>query len=249
VQSRADSGCASHWPTTGLIAREGIERILADQTDIEVVASCGDLPSLLEAVESLRPDVVVTDIRMPPTGTDEGIRLAALLREERPEIGVVVLSNYAEPAYALVLLESGSEGRAYLLKERVHDRAQLVAAIGSVAAGGSVLDSKIVERLVAAKLRVERSPLAALTSREREVLAEMATGKSNAAIADTLVLTKRAVEKHINAIFVKLNLGFAEDVSKRVKATLLFLANPDSVPPPDRIALVGCADHHGGRPR
>jgi DNA-binding NarL/FixJ family response regulator len=214
-----------------LIAREGVERILAGQTDIEVVASCGDLPSLLAAVERELPDVVVTDIRMPPTGTDEGIRLAALLREERPEIGVVVLSNYAEPAYALALLESGSEGRAYLLKERVHDRAQLVAAIESVAAGGSVLDSKIVEPLVAAKLRVERSPLAALTSREREVLAEMATGKSNAAIADTLVLTKRAVEKHINAIFLKLNLGFAEDVSKRVKATLLFLANPDSVPP------------------
>jgi DNA-binding NarL/FixJ family response regulator len=214
-----------------LIAREGIERILAGQTDIEVVASCGDLPSLLAAVESELPDVVVTEIRMPPTGTDEGIRLAALLREERPEIGVVVLSNDAEPAYALALLESGSEGRAYLLKEHVHDRDQLVAAIGSVAAGGSVLDPKIVERLVAAKLRVERSPLAALTSREREVLAEMAKGKSNAAIADTLVLTKRAVEKHINAIFLKLNLGFAEDVSKRVKATLLFLANPDSVPP------------------
>ena len=213
-----------------LIAREGVERILAGQTDIEVVASCGDLPSLLEAVESERPDVVVTDIRMPPTGTDEGIRLAALLRDEHPEIGVVVLSNYAEPAYALALLESGSEGRAYLLKERVHDRAQLVAAIESVAVGGSVLDSKIVEPLVAANLRVERSPLAALTGREREVLAEIAKGKSNAAIADTLVLTKRAVEKHINSIFLKLNLAFAEDVSKRVTATLLFLANPDSAP-------------------
>jgi DNA-binding NarL/FixJ family response regulator len=157
--------------------------------------------------------------------------LAALLREQHPHIGVVVLSNYAEPAYVLALLESGSEGRAYLLKEHVHDRAQLVAAIESVAARGSVLDSKIVEPLVAAKLRVERSPLAALTSREREVLAEIAKGKSNAAIADTLVLTKRAVEKHINAIFLKLNLAYAEDVSKRVKATLLFLANPDSVPP------------------
>jgi DNA-binding NarL/FixJ family response regulator len=214
-----------------LIVREGVESILAGETDIEVVASCGDLPSLLEAVESERPDVVVTDIRMPPTGTDEGIRLAALLREQHPHIGVVVLSNYAEPAYVLALLESGSEGRAYLLKEHVHDRAQLVAAIESVAARGSVLDSKIVEPLVAAKLRVERSPLAALTSREREVLAEIAKGKSNAAIADTLVLTKRAVEKHINAIFLKLNLAYAEDVSKRVKATLLFLANPDSVPP------------------
>jgi DNA-binding NarL/FixJ family response regulator len=198
----------------------------------------------MAAVERERPDVVVTDIRMPPTGTDEGIRLAALLREQHPDIGVVVFSNYAEPAYALALLESGSEGRAYLLKERVHDRAQLVAAIESVAAGGSVLDSKIVEPLVAAKLRAERSPLAALSAREREVLAEIAKGKSNSAIADALVLTKRAVEKHINSIFLKLNLAYAEDVSKRVKATLLFLANADSMPPPDRIPARSQAASH-----
>ena len=213
-----------------LIVREGLAQILAAVPNVEVIASCGDLPSLLAIVESEQPDVVVTDIRMPPTSTDEGIRLAAILRSDHPEIGVVVLSNYAEPAYALALLESGSEGRAYLLKERVHDRAQLIAAIESVAAGGSVLDSKIVEPLVAAKLRVERSPLAALTGREREVLAEIAKGKSNAAIADTLVLTKRAVEKHINSIFLKLNLAYAEDVSKRVKATLLFLAEAEVLP-------------------
>jgi DNA-binding NarL/FixJ family response regulator len=213
-----------------LIVREGVEKILAAEPEMRVVASCGDLPSLLAAVETERPDVVVTDIRMPPTSTDEGIRVAGLLRETHPGIGVVVLSNYAEPAYALALLESGSEGRAYLLKERVHDRAQLVAAIESVAAGGSMLDSKIVEPLVAAKLRVERSPLAELTGREREVLAEIAKGKSNAAIADTLVLTKRAVEKHINSIFLKLRLSYAEDVSKRVKATLLFLAEAEALP-------------------
>jgi DNA-binding NarL/FixJ family response regulator len=212
-----------------LIVREGVAQILAAESEMRVVASCGDLPSLLEAVEAERPDVVVTDIRMPPTSTDEGIRLATLLREEHPDIGVVVLSNYAEPAYALALLESGSEGRAYLLKERVHDRAQLVAAIESVAAGGSMLDSKIVEPLVAAKLRIERSPVADLTGREREVLAEIAKGKSNAAIADSLVLTKRAVEKHINSIFLKLNLSYAEDVSKRVKATLLFLAEAEAL--------------------
>jgi DNA-binding NarL/FixJ family response regulator len=212
-----------------LIVREGVAQILAAQPEIQVVASCGDLPSLMEAVESERPDVVVTDIRMPPTSTDEGIRLAALLRDEHPDMGVVVLSNYADPAYALALLESGSEGRAYLLKERVHDRAQLIAAIESVAVGGSMLDSKIVEPLVAAKLRVERSPLAELTGREREVLAEIAKGMSNAAIAEALVLTKRAVEKHINSIFLKLNLSFAEDVSKRVKATLLFLAETDGL--------------------
>jgi DNA-binding NarL/FixJ family response regulator len=213
-----------------LIVREGVGQILATESEMRVVASCGDLPSLLAAVDRERPDVVVTDIRMPPTSTDEGIRLAGLLRETHPGIGVVVLSNYAEPAYALALLESGSEGRAYLLKERVHDRAQLVAAIEAVAAGGSVLDSKIVEPLVAAKLRVERSPLAALTGREHEVLAEIAKGKSNAAIADTLVLTKRAVEKHINSIFLKLSLSYSEDVSKRVKAALLFLAEADGLP-------------------
>jgi DNA-binding NarL/FixJ family response regulator len=207
-----------------LIVREGVSQILGRQPDLEVVASCGDLPSLLEAVDSARPDVVVTDIRMPPTSTDEGIRVAALLRERHPGVGVVVLSNYAEPAYALALLESGSEGRAYLLKERVHDRSQLVAAIEAVAAGGSMMDPKIVEPLMVAKGRAERSPLAVLTSREREVLAEIAKGKSNSAIADSLFLTKRAVEKHINSIFLKLNLSFAEDVSKRVKATLLFLA-------------------------
>ena len=214
-----------------LIVREGVAQILAGEPEMQIVASCGDLPSLLAAVEADPPDVVVTDIRMPPTSTDEGIRLARLLREEHPDIGVVVLSNYAEPAYALALLESGSEGRAYLLKERVHDRAQLVAAIESVAAGGSVLDSKIIEPLVAAKLHIERSPLVGLTGREREVLAEIAMGKSNAAIADALVLTKRAVEKHINSIFLKLNLSGAEDVSKRVKAALLFLADADALSP------------------
>jgi DNA-binding NarL/FixJ family response regulator len=137
---------------------------------------------------------------------------------------VIILSQYAEPSYALALLEQGSERRGYLLKERVHDRAQLVSAIESVASGGSVIDPVIVDVLVAAKSRVEHSALADLTLREREVLAEIAQGKSNAAIADSLVLTKRAVEKHINSIFLKLNLSGAEDVSKRVKAALMFLS-------------------------
>ena len=214
-----------------LIVREGVERILAADPGMDVVASCGDLPSLLAAIERERPDVLVTDIRLPPTRTDEGIRVAAHLRDQHPEIGVVVLSNHAEPAYALALLKPGSDGRAYLLKERIFDRVQLVAAVELVAAGDSVLDARIVESLVAAKLRVEDSPLAALTGREREVLAEIAKGDSNAAIADTLFLTKRAVEKHINSIFIKLNLAFAQDVSKRVTATLLFLANPEPLPP------------------
>jgi DNA-binding NarL/FixJ family response regulator len=210
-----------------LLVREGIAQLLASQPDIEVVASCDDLDSLLEAIERRQPDVVVTDIRMPPTHSDEGIRLAALLRDRHPDIGVVVLSNYAEAGFAMGLLESGSEGRAYLLKERVHSRTQLASAIHSVAAGGSVMDPKIVEPLVAARSRADHSPLSELTTREREVLAEIAQGKSNAAIAESLVLTKRAVEKHINSIFLKLNLSDIQDVSKRVKAALLFLAEAD----------------------
>jgi DNA-binding NarL/FixJ family response regulator len=208
-----------------LLVREGLRQLLAEEADVEVVASCGDLGSLLEAVDEDPPDVVLTDIRMPPTQSDEGIRIANRLRETHPDIGVVVLSQYDEPSYALALLEGGSTGRAYLLKERLHDRAQLVSAIESVADGGSVVDQRIVEVLVAAGARATDSPLADLTSREWEVLAELARGKSNAAIAESLFLTKRAVEKHINAIFSKLNLTEAEDVSRRVKAVLVFLAD------------------------
>jgi DNA-binding NarL/FixJ family response regulator len=212
------------------IVREGLRQLLASAEDINLQQECEDLDSLLRAVEDRRPHVVVTDIRMPPTQSDEGIQLAALLRAAHPEIGVVVLSQYADPRYVLALLDSGSDGRAYLLKERVHDRSQLVAAIAAVAAGESVIDPKIVELLVTAKARSERSPLAQLTPRELEVLAAIAEGKSNTAISETLVLTKRAVEKHINAIFLKLNLSHAQDagdVSPRVKAALLFLAEPD----------------------
>ncbi len=207
-----------------LIAREGIQQLLDAEQEIEVVASCGDLDELLSAVGETSPDVVITDIRMPPTGTDEGIRLAAILRDSAPQVGVVVLSQYSEPEYALALLESGSDRRAYLLKDRLRERAQLRSAIETVADGGSVVDPKVVEALVTAKSRAEASPLAELTPREREVLAEIAQGKSNLAIADSLVLTKRAVEKHINSIFLKLGLSGAEDVSRRVKAALLFLA-------------------------
>jgi len=221
------------------LVREGLRQLLASAEGVEVQAECEDLRSLLQAIEEQRPDVVLTDIRMPPTESDEGIQLAARLRVEHPRIGVVVLSQFAEPAYVLALLESGSDGRAYLLKERVHDRAQLVAAIEAVAAGESVIDPKIVDLLVAAKARSERSPLSQLTPRELEVLAAIAEGKSNAAISDALVLTKRAVEKHINAIFLKLNLSKAQDagaVSPRVKAALLFLAEPD-------LGLQGRAHH------
>ena len=210
-----------------LIVREGLEQLLASSPTVEIVASCGDLESLLEAVEEHEPDVVLTDIRMPPSKSDEGIQVAARLRESHPEIGVVVLSQFSEPAYVVSLLESGSDRRGYLLKERVHNRGELVSAIDSVAQGGSVIDPKIVEVLVTANARAEHSPLSQLTPREREVLSEIAEGKSNTAIAESLVLTKRAVEKHINSIFMKLGLASSDDVSKRVKATLLFLSETE----------------------
>jgi DNA-binding NarL/FixJ family response regulator len=212
-----------------LLVREGLEQVLDRQDGIDVVASCEDLPSLLDAVEAHTPDVVLTDIRMPPSRTDEGIQVARDLRETHPDVGVVVLSQYADPSYALALLESGSDGRGYLLKERVHDRSQLRAAVETIAEGGSVVDPKVVELLVTTNARSEESPLAELTTREREVLAQIAQGKSNAAIGDSLVLTKRSVEKHINSIFLKLDLTDAETVSKRVKATLLFLAEESAV--------------------
>jgi DNA-binding NarL/FixJ family response regulator len=208
-----------------LIVREGLVQLLAASPSVDVVAAYGDIDAVLAGVERDRADVVLTDIRMPPSNTDEGIRLAEQLREQRPATGVVVLSQYAEPPYVLALLERGSDRRGYLLKERIHDRGQLVSAIDTVARGGSVVDPKIVEVLVEGKARADRSPLAALTPRERDVLAEMATGKSNAAIAEALVLTKRAVEKHVNSIFMKLGLAESRDVSKRVKATLMFLAD------------------------
>ena len=207
-----------------LIVREGIQELLASSPGTDVVAACGDVDSLLEAVETHAPDVVLTDIRMPPHKSGEGIDVAVRLRESHPELGVVVLSQYSEPGYVLRLLESGSDRRGYLLKERVHNRGELVSAIDAVAQGGSVIDPKIVEVLVEARAQAESSPLGALTSREREVLAEIAEGKSNTAISESLSLTKRAVEKHINSIFMKLDLAASDDVSKRVKAALLFLA-------------------------
>jgi DNA-binding NarL/FixJ family response regulator len=207
-----------------VIVREGLREILAGETGIDVVAACSDLGELFESVAAQQPDVVVTDIRMPPSNTDEGIRVASELRRTHPSVGVVVLSQYSEPAYVLALLESGSDGRAYLLKDHVHDRQQLASTVEAVAQGGSVIDPKIVEVLVSARARAESSPLTALTERERTVLAEIAQGKSNIAVARSLSLSTRAVEKHTHAIFVKLGLVSSQETSKRVKAALLFLA-------------------------
>jgi DNA-binding NarL/FixJ family response regulator len=209
------------------IVREGIRRLLETQPGVEIAAVCDDLDSLLAAVDAEKPDVVVTDIRMPPGHADEGIQAAERLRETHPDTGVVVLSQYATPSYALALLESGSAGRSYLLKERVQDVEQLVSAIRTVAEGGSVIDPKVVEALVAENARGEGSPLKQLTPRERDVLREMAAGKSNAAIGESLFLAERSVEKLIHSIFLKLGLSWEASVHKRVKAVILYLAEND----------------------
>ena len=206
------------------LLREALVHVLDAADGIEVVATCGDRDTLYAAVESERPDVVVTDIRMPPDSRDEGLQVADRLRDTHPDIGVVVLSQYAEPSYGLQLLDRGSDGRAYLLKDRIRYRGQLVSAIETVARGGSMIDAKVIDALITARTMAENSPLTELTPRELEILSFVARGHSNQAIADELVLTKRAVEKHINAIFLKLSLQDALDVSRRVKAALIYLS-------------------------
>jgi len=206
------------------IIREGVRELVSSLEDVEVVGVCADLETLRETIGLNQPDVVLTDIRMPPTNTDEGIRMAESLRTSHPGMGVVVLSQYADAEYALALLDRGAAGRAYLLKERVTDLEQLANAIREVARGGSVIDPKVVENLIAARGRQARSPVSDLTPREGEVLAEVAQGKNNGAIARHLHLTERAVEKHINSIFSKLDLTEEEAVHRRVRATLIYLA-------------------------
>src|SRR3954453_7216480 len=212
------------------LVREAVARVLGDSPDFDVIATVADRGTLVATIDERLPDVVVTDIRMPPLLEDEGIGVASLLRVTHPDIGVVVLSQHAEPEYVLKLLDGGSARRAYLLKERVRHRGQLVDAVRAVHEGGSFIDPKIVEILVDGRAHLTNSPLAQLTPREVETLAEIAQGKSNDAIAESLFLTKRAVEKHINSIFMKLNLADAPDVSRRVKAALLFLAETNTAP-------------------
>jgi len=207
-----------------MLVREGVRLVLQAQPDVEVVGLCVDRPGLLAAVAQHSPDVVVTDVRMPPTSTDEGIQAANALRVSHPDTGVVVLSQYAEPGYALSLLEGGTRRRGYLLKERVSDPGQLADAVRAVAGGGSVIDPKVVDLLVAARSAVRASRLRGLTPREREVLAEIAQGRSNAAVGAALHLSERSVEKHVNTLFGKLGLTDEPDVNRRVTAVLLYLA-------------------------
>ena len=210
------------------LAREGISRALEAAEEIELVASGGTLDEVLQAVDRLEPDVVLSDVRMPPNHTDEGIRLANELRRSHPAIGVVILSQHADALYALALFDDGSDGRGYLLKDRVRDQTELSRALLEVARGGTVVDAKVVNELLAVRRQRETTGLETLTDREQEILALVAEGRSNGDIAETLVVTKRAVEGHINSIFSKLELGEAERVDRRVKAALLYLTEQRS---------------------
>jgi DNA-binding NarL/FixJ family response regulator len=211
-----------------VLLREGVSRLVASNEDFELVGVASDLPQLLALVSEQAPDVVVTDIRMPPTGTDEGIRAAAWIRENHPQVGVVVLSQYSAPKYAVALLERGSAGRAYLLKERVGSVDELARAIRTVAQGGSVIDHMVVDELVRARSRERTSGMSSLTARESQILAEMAQGKSNSAIAAAVAVSERAVEKHTNSIFAKLGLTEEKDVNRRVKAVLVYLSEQEA---------------------
>ncbi len=208
-----------------LLVREGVRLVLDRAPDVEVVAEAASLPELRACLSAHEPDVLVTDVRMPPTFTDEGIRVAVELRDTNPEIGVVVLSQYAEPGYAKDLLGGGSARRAYLLKERVSDPRQLLDAVRTVAAGGSVIDPSVVDLLVSSSARTPRSPLGTLSERERQVLEQVAQGRSNAAVGAALALSERAVEKHINTLFTKLGLLATPDVNRRVTAVLMLLSD------------------------
>jgi DNA-binding NarL/FixJ family response regulator len=207
-----------------LLVREGLLSLLISAGDIVPTTACSSLDELYEAVERDDPDVVVTDIRMPPNHRDEGIQAARRFRTTHPRLGVVVLSQFVEPSYALALLEDGTRGRGYVLKDRIDEVDRLAQAIRIVAGGGSFIDDDVVDALVRARTRMVDSPLNTLTSRELEVLAEMATGATNTAIAESLGVSPHSVEKHSTAIFVKLGLGEDIDVNRRVMAVLMFLA-------------------------
>jgi DNA-binding NarL/FixJ family response regulator len=212
------------------LVREGTRRLLEDSAEVVVVAAVGTAAELLDAVERLRPQAVLTDIRMPPGHHTEGIQAAHTIRSRFPAVGVVVLSQHAEEAYAFQLFQHGTAGLAYLLKERVGDLDELLRALHEVVAGRSVIDSQIVELLVAHRARVADSPVSRLSPRELEVLRQMAQGKSNGAIAAALVLSESAVEKHVNAIFSKFGLSEEPQVHRRVAAVLTYLRDVHPTP-------------------
>jgi DNA-binding NarL/FixJ family response regulator len=206
------------------LLREGMRGLLDSADGVELVGTCADLPSMLEGIDTLAPDVVLTDIRMPPRWVDEGVQVARHCRRTHPGTGVVLLSQYVEPGYVRSLLESGSAGRGYLLKERVADVDELLDAVTAVAQGGSVVDPQVVEQLVKVGVSRGNANVSRLSARELEVLAEMSRGHNNAAIAATLFITQRAVEKHINSIFSKLGVSSGDETHPRVRAVLLYLS-------------------------
>jgi len=207
-----------------LLVREGLVALLGTVDELDVVGTCASLPELLESVERHHPDVVLTDIRMPPDHQDEGIRAAALLRNSHPDLGVVVLSQFVEPEYALALLEAGTKGRGYILKDRIDEVDRLAGAIETVRLGGSFIDDEVVDALVRSRTRMVDSPINVLTARELDVLSEMATGATNSVIASRLGVSEHAIEKHSNAIFSKLGLTEDIEINRRVKAVLVFLS-------------------------
>jgi DNA-binding NarL/FixJ family response regulator len=213
------------------LVREALSGLLAGMPEVELVATCRDADELRAAVDATNPDIVLTEIPMPPSMTDEGLRLAAELRSTHPKTAVIALSDECDPDYALALLQSGADGRAYLLKERLYSPRQLLAAIETVSRGGSLIDPKVVEALVERRNDSRPSPLADLTADERATLVEMARGVSNAAIAKTLGMNQRTVERHIHTIFEKLELPSTPDVNRRVRAVLLYLATTGDAQP------------------
>ena len=213
------------------LAREALTGMLAEMPDVELVAACCDADELRAAFDAARPDIVITEIPLPPSMTDEGLRLAAELRDSHPETAVIALSDECDPAYALALLEWGADRRAYLLKDHLRSPRQLLAAIETVSRGGSLIDAKVVEALMRQRQQSASSPVADLSTEERATLVEMARGASNAAIARELGITQRAVERQIHAIFEKLELAATRDVNRRVRAVLLFLASAGAPQP------------------
>jgi DNA-binding NarL/FixJ family response regulator len=207
-----------------VLLREGMRGLLSAAEGIEVVAACGDLGATLEQLDALRPDVVVTDIRMPPSGTDEGVQVARHCQAHHPDTGVLLLSQYVDPAYVRSLLASGAAGRGYLLKERVSEVDELVSAVVTVAEGGSVVDPEVISHLVKVGVNRGNAGVSRLSARELEVLAEMSRGHNNSAIAASLFISQRAVEKHINSIFAKLHVGAGSEAHPRVRAVLLYLS-------------------------
>jgi DNA-binding NarL/FixJ family response regulator len=209
------------------LVREGVKQVLELDGTVCVVATAANVPELVAAVDATAPDCVITDIRMPPTHTVEGLDAVRQLRATRPALGVIVLSNHADPSYAFELFRDGMTGLAYLLKDRVGDREQLLRALAAVADGGSVVDPAVVDGLIQRRARrADTSPVSRLTDRERDVLEAMAGGMSNSAIAQCLHLSRSAIEKHISAIFTKLDIPDEPSVHRRVEAVLAFLARP-----------------------